>query len=619
MDYPIEPVPFTDVSFEDDFWLPRIETNRRVTIPYDLEKSEATGRMDNFLKAAGKMPGPHSGLVFNDSDVYKIIEGASYALSLHPDPELDGYLDRLIALIGDAQEEDGYLYTARTVDPDAVSAEREGSARWSNLRFNHELYNLGHLYEAAVAHRQATGKESLLAIALRSADLLCAVFGPELKRDVPGHQEVELGLVKLYRVTGNRDYLDLARFFLDERGRHENREESRLFDIPGYAQDHQPVIEQTEAVGHAVRAGYMYAAMADVAALTGDEAYIRALDAIWYDVVAKKMYLTGGLGARHHGESFGDPYELPNATAYAETCAAIAGIYWNQRMFLLHGDGRYLDVLERMLYNGFLSGISLSGNTFFYLNPLASDGSYEFNRDGSATRNPWFECSCCPTNVVRLLPALPGYVLAHRGNTLHVNLYVSGRGEVELTSGRVGIVQATNYPWDGTIEFTIEPERPSEFRLALRIPGWAQGRPVPSDLYRYRDEEAQEVTLRVDGEQVDVTVEQGFAHITRRWRAGERVELDLPMPIRRVLAHEAVVENRGRVAVERGPIVYCAEGIDNGGRALELTLPDLLEPDGPRQVAGLGTVTVIRGDGVTLVPYYAWSHRGVGEMAVWLK
>jgi DUF1680 family protein len=575
--------------------------------------------VDNFLKAAGKMDGPHTGLVFNDSDIFKVVEGAAYSLSLHPDPELEAYLDRLIGIVADAQEDDGYLYTARTVDPSGVEAEREGLSRWSNLRFNHELYNLGHMYEAAVAHYQATGKQNFLAIAIKSADLLCEVFGPDGKRDVPGHQEVELGLAKLFRVTGDERYLKLAKFFLDERGHYNGREENGLFGIPGYAQDHLPVVEQKEAVGHAVRAGYMYAAMADIAALTGDQDYSRALDAIWDNVVAKKLYLTGGIGARHHGESFGDDFELPNATAYTETCAAIANIYWNHRMFLLHGHGKYLDVLERTLYNGFLSGISLSGDTFFYPNPLESDGEYEFNSDGSATRNPWFECSCCPTNVVRFVPSLLGYVLAHRDDTLYVNLYVAGRGQVDLPGGRVYINQETNYPWDGAIKLTVEVEQEADFTLALRIPGWALGRPLPSDLYHYLDSSAQDVSISVNGEAVAVDMDKGFAGIERRWRAGDVVELELPMPIRRVLSHEAVKENRGKVALERGPIVYCAEGIDNGGLALGLELPDALELASHHEPALLGGVTVIKGASLTLIPYYAWSHRGVGEMAVWLR
>ncbi|MCA9837501.1 MAG: glycoside hydrolase family 127 protein [Trueperaceae bacterium] len=618
-DYPIHPVEFTKVSFEDSFWLPRLETNRKVTIPYDFEKCEATGRVDNFLKAAGKMAGAHTGLVFNDSDVFKVIEGAAFSLSLHPDAELDAYLDKLIAIIADAQEEDGYIYTSRTVNPEAVSADREGLERWSNLKFNHELYNLGHMYEAAVAHYLATGKRNFLDIAVRSADLIDRVFGPDKKRDVPGHQEVELGLVKLYRVTGDERYLKLAKFFLDERGHYNGREENKLFGIPGYAQDHLPVTEQTEAVGHSVRAAYMYAGMADVAALTGDEAYIKALDAIWENVVYKKLYLTGGIGARHHGESFGDDYELPNATAYTETCAAIANIYWNHRMFLLHGDSKYLDVLERTLYNGFLSGIALSGDTFFYPNPLESDAKYEFNRDGGFRRNPWFECSCCPTNIVRLLPALLGYVLAQKDDTVFVNLYASGTGELDLGGQTVRLTQETNYPWDGKIKLSLETENPMRFKLALRIPGWAQGEPVPGDLYSYLGKKDKAITLMLNGEKQDIKQENGFAVLEREWQAGDVIELDLPMPIERVLSHRKVEENRDKVAVERGPIVYCAEATDNGGHALDLTLADTAELSAEYKPDMLGGVTVIKAEGLTLIPYYAWAHRDVGEMAVWLK
>lgn len=618
-DYPIQPVAFTRVSFEDGFWLPRLETNRKVSIPYDFEKCETTGRVDNFLKAAGKMKGLHTGLVFNDSDVFKVIEGASFSLSLHHDPELEAYLDRLIAIIADAQEEDGYLYTARTVDPKAVQAEKEGLERWSNLKFNHELYNLGHMYEAAVAHYLATGKRNFLTVATKSADLIASVFGSKKKRDVPGHQEVELGLVKLYRVTGEERYLELARFFLDERGYYHGREENRLFDIPGYAQDHLPVTEQKEAVGHAVRAAYMYAAMADVAALTGDQAYTQALETIWENVVYKKLYLTGGIGARHHGESFGDDYELPNATAYAETCAAIANIYWNHRMFLLHGDSKYLDVLERSLYNGFLSGIALSGDAFFYPNPLESDARYEFNRDGGHRRNPWFECSCCPTNVVRLLPALLGYVLAQKEDTVFVNLYASGAGEVELAGQKLKLVQQGNYPWQGTIRLSLELERSSSFKLALRIPGWAQGRPVPGDLYRYTSPMQDEVSLKLNGHKQALQLEKGFAVIERQWQSGDWLELDLPMPVQRVLSHEKITENQGKIAVERGPIVYCAEAADNAGHVLDLYLPDTTELYAEHHEDLLGGITVIRGDDIRLIPYYAWAHRDVGEMAVWLK
>ena len=619
MDYPITPVAFTGVTFDDRFWLPRLTTNREVTIPYDFRKCEETGRIDNFAKAAGVMAGPHEGIFFNDSDVFKVVEGAAYSLSLHPDSELDAYLDDLVAKIAGAQEDDGYLYTARTIDPGAMDPEREGLTRWSNLRVNHELYNVGHLYEAAVAHHQATGKRTLLDVAIRNAELIDSVFGPGKIRDVPGHEDIEIGLAKLYRATGERRYLALAKFFLDQRGQPDRGNLQSNYDNPGYTQDHLPVTEQRQAVGHAVRAGYLYSGMADVAALTGDRAYVDALDALWTNVVAKRMYLTGGIGARHHGEAFGDDYELPNAKAYAETCAAVANASWNHRMFLLHGDAKYLDVLERTLYNGFLSGISLHGDTFFYANPLSSDGEWPFNVRTGAARYPWFECSCCPTNVVRLLPSLPGYAYAHRDGDLYVNLYVAGTATVATAAGGVTLTQDTDYPWSGAVKLTVDPPAESAFAIRLRIPGWARGEPVPSDLYRHLDASGAAPSLRVNGAPADLELDRGFAVVRRHWRPGDVVELDLPMPVRRVVSHEGVAVNRGRVAVERGPLVYCAEGADNGGKALELTLPDAAALTAEHDGGLLGGVTTIRGGGITLIPYYAWSHRGAGEMNVWLQ
>ena len=618
MDYPIRPVNFTEVSLNDTFWQKRLETNRTSTLPANWKKCEGTGRLDNFAKAAGRLNGPHEGIFFNDSDVFKVMEGAAYSLSVHPDPELDAYMDNLIADIAAAQEEDGYLYTARTINPDAVTAEREGLERWSNLKMNHELYNVGHMYEAAVAHYQATGKRSFLDIALKNADLIDSVFGPDKKRDVPGHQEIEIGLVKLYRITGEERYLKLAKFFLDERGRYHAREAYDLFDVKGYSQDHLPVTEQTEVVGHSVRAVYMYAAMADIAALTGDEAYIKALDALWHDLVTGKMYVTGGIGASHHGESFGKAYDLPSAEAYNETCAAIADIFWNQRLFLLHGDTKYHDVLERTLYNGFLSGVSLSGDTFFYANPLASDGKWKFNVKVAATRSPWFDCSCCPTNIVRLVPSLPGYIYAHTADTIYVNHYIAGRGQVALESGNVSLQQEGDYPWHGTIKLTINPDTDLDFKLALRIPGWARNQPLPSDLYHYLDETSEDVALKVNGESVPLELDKGYVYLNRKWKQGDVVELDLPMPIRRVGSHEAVKANAGKVAIERGPLVYCAEGIDNGGKALDLELGDEglelhHEPD------LLGGIYTLQNERLKLIPYYAWSHRGEGEMGCVVK
>lgn len=621
MDYSIAPIPFSAVSFDDAFWRPRLETNRRVTLPFNFRKCEETGRIDNFAKAAGWMEGKHEGIFFNDSDVFKVVEGAAYCLALAPDPALDSYLDDLIAKFAGAQEEDGYLYTARTIDPSAVRADREGLTRWSNLRVNHELYNVGHLYEAAVAHFQATGKRALLDVALKNADLIDSVFGPDKRRDVPGHQEIEIGLVKLYRGTGDERYLRLAKFFLDERGHANGRELYTNYGNPGYMQDHLPVVEQSEAVGHAVRAVYMYTGMADVAALTGDTSYIAAIDRLWENVVGRKLYLTGGIGARHTGEAFGDDYELPNAEAYTETCAAIANILWNQRMFLLHGDARYLDVLELSLYNGFLSGVSLSGDEFFYTNPLASDGKTAVNR-GRIGRQPWFDCSCCPTNDVRFIASLPGYIYASDADSLYVNLFVAGEGRVEMGGQSVRLRQETNYPWEGRVRLRVDPARRAEFALHVRIPGWARNQPVPSDLYRFLDTDSAAPVLTVNGETVTPTPEKGYAVLRRVWQTGDAVELTLPLPVRRVICHAAVEGNRGRVALMRGPLVYCVEGVDNGGSVAHFSLADDAPLTTEHRPELLNGVTVIRSEGaqpITAVPYYAWAHRGAGEMAVWVR
>jgi len=631
-DYPIRPVPFTAVTVADSFWSPRLDTNRTVTVRYDFQKCERTGRISNFAKAGGLEEGDFEGLFgFNDSDVYKVIEGASYALSLQPDPELERYIDNLAVKIAAAQEEDGYLYTVGTIG--ALAEEPIcciSRPRWSDLKSGHELYNLGHFYEAAVAHHQATGKRTLLDVALRSANLLTTVFGPGRNMGVPGHQEVEIGLVKLYRATGERKYLDLARFFLDQRG---NAAGHELYGA--YNQDHEPVVEQTEAVGHAVRAGYMYAGMADVGALTGDPGYVDAIGRIWENVVGRKLYITGGIGARHQGEAFGDDYELPNRTAYAETCAAIANAMWNHRLFLLHGDGKYLDVLERVIYNGVLSGVSLDGEHFFYPNPLASDGHETFNQ-GAAGRKGWFDCSCCPTNLVRFLPSIAGYVYAQRERDVFVNLFVAGSARMDIDGRPVTIRQETRYPWEGRVKVTLEPERDEELTVHVRVPGWARGRPVPSDLYRYLDSPGQPAVLAVNGEPTKVELVKGFAVIRRTWKKGDTLELTLPMPVRRVVSHEDVKANTGRVALERGPVVYCAEAVDNGGKVLNLVLPDDAPLQARRREDLLGGITVVEGRALGLspaadgrsvitreqdfvaVPYYAWAHRGEGEMEVWL-
>jgi len=601
------------VTIADDFWAPRLETNRKVTVAYDFKKCEQTGRIDNFAKAGGLMEGEFEGIYFNDSDLYKVIEGAAYSLKIQPDPELEKYVDGVIEKIAAAQWEDGYLYTFYSLP------ERQPEKRWTDVGNKHELYCAGHFFEAAAAYYQTTGKREILDVAIRLADYIDSVFGPGKKHDVPGHEEIEIGLVKLYGVTGEKRYLELSKFFLDQRGRANGRK------IYGdYCQDHKPVIEQNAAVGHAVRAGYLYSGMADVAVLTGDADYMKALDRIWQDVVSKKLYITGGIGARGGGESFGADYELPNAKAYCETCAAIANAMWNHRMSLLHGDAKYIDVLERVIYNGFLSGISLSGNKFFYPNPLASDGKYQ--------RSPWFGCACCPTNIVRFMPSLPGYAYAQQADNVYVNLFVAGSAAIRIGQNTVGLQQQTRYPWDGDVRITVEPEHSGRFTVCVRIPGWAQNSPVPSDLYSYLDRSREKVSLKVNGNPVALNIVKGYARIHRTWEKGDAIELNLPMPIRRVAAHRKVKDDVGRTAVERGPVVYCFEGADNPKGIANLVLPIDAKLQSEYHGDLLGGIVTITGRGqirqagnkgvedidVVAVPYYAWSHRGKNEMAVWM-
>ncbi len=621
-DYPITPVDFTHVKLNDTFWAPRLETNRTVTIPFALQQNEDTGRVDNFAIAGGLMQGEYKGERYNDTDVYKVMEGAAYALALHPDPELEAYLDGLIDKIAVAQEEDGYLFTPRTCRSDPIPI-GIGEERWSNLAVSHELYNAGHLYEAAAAHHLATGKNNFLDVALKNADLIVSVFGPDKRRGAPGHQVIEMGLAKLYRITGEIKYLDQAKYFLDQRGRdlslkmYPEGHRFAIYNDPVQIQAHLPVLEQEEAVGHAVRAMYMYAGMADVAALTGDLAYLQAIDRLWDNVVGKKMYLTGGVGARHHGESFGAEYELPNRTAYNETCASIGEAMWNLRLFLLHGDARYLDILERVLYNGVLVGVSLSGDTFFYPCPLESDGKWTFNK-GSAERQPWFGTACCPGNIARFLPSVPGYIYAQTDKDLYINLFVGSQAGMNISGQALRIQQKTNYPWEGRIQIILEPENPLEMALHIRIPGWAQNQPVPSDLYRYYDKALEAAQLSINDQPTDLILENGFALIRRVWSPGDEVILELPMPIRRVLSHEQVEGNLNKVALERGPLVYCVEGRDNGGRALDLVLSDTTALEAEYQADLLDGLMVLVGQDIRAIPYYAWAHRKADEMAVWL-
>ena len=622
--YPITAVPFTQVRLTDSFWAPRIETNRAVTIPFGFKKSEEEGRIRDFERAAGVRSGAFEAkMPFNDTDVYKLIEGASYSLQSHPDPELDRFLDGIIAKVAAAQEPDGYLTTYKTIDISKSPADwLKPGPKWDlELQGSHELYNAGHLYEAAWAHFQATGKRTLLAVATKNADLIAQTFGPGKRTTPPGHQIIETGLVKLAAVTGEARYRELARFFLDERGNARGR---KLFGP--YNQDHARVVEQREAVGHAVRAAYMYSAMVDIAALDDDALYREAGRRIWENVVSRKLYVTGGLGARHDGEAFGDDFELPNRTAYGETCAAIANVYWNQRLFLQSGESKYVDVLERTLYNAAIAGVSLKGDTFFYPNPLESDGRYAFNQ-GALTRKPWFDCSCCPTNLARFIPSIPDYVYAVRKNALYVNLFVASEATAEVGPAKVALHQETRYPWDGRVALRLTPDQPRVFEVRVRIPGWAVNQPVPSDLYRYLDNAKAGHDLRVNGEAVAASISDGYAVLSRKWAPGDVITLDLPMPVRRVIADDRVTDDRGKVALERGPLVYCAEGIDNDGSVLDLNVPDEAAITAEPRPDLLGGITTLRAritnaagkDRIlTAVPYYAWSNRGPGEMAVWL-
>ena len=619
--YPIDPVPFTSVKVTDNFWGQRLQASREVTIPLAFSKCEETGRYENFVKAAHPSDTYKvEGFSFDDTDVYKTIEGASYSLQTYPDKKLQKYIDSVLVIVAGAQEPDGYLYTARTMNPKHPH-NWAGKERWVAVEnLSHEFYNLGHMIEGAVAHYQATGKRNFLNIAIKYADCVCREIGngPQQKKYVPGHQIAEMALVKLYMVTGDKKYLDQAKFFLDTRG-YTSRKDA-------YSQAHKPVVEQDEAVGHAVRAVYMYSGMADVAAITGDSSYIKAIDKIWDNIVSKKIYITGGIGAHHAGEAFGNNYELPNLSAYCETCAAIGNVYMNYRLFLLHGDAKYFDVLERTLYNGLISGVSLDGGSFFYPNPLSSNGKY--------SRKPWFGCACCPSNVSRFIPSLPGYVYAVKNDQVYVNLYLSNKAELKVDKKKILLEQETGYPWNGDIRLKITQGN-QDFTMKLRIPGWVRGNVLPGDLYSYTDNQKPAYQVAVNGQTVESDVNDGYLSIARKWKKGDVVEVHFDMIPRIVKANPKVEADHGRVAVERGPIVYCAEWPDNRFNVHSILLnqhPQFKVTDKPELLYGIRQITtdaqalsydkagklVTKDVELTLIPYYAWAHRGEGDMEVWL-
>lgn len=651
--YPYTQVPFTSVKITPNtFWGDRIQAAREVTIPLAFSKCESEHRYKNFEMAAYTLQHPgHPGLQtpewdvakfmgfsFDDTDVYKTIEGASYVLQTYPDAKLKAYIDSVLDVVAAAQEPDGYLYTARTINPEHPH-QWAAKNRWeAEEHASHELYNLGHMVDAACAHYQATGSTKFLDIAKRYADCVIKEVGPKPGQAcvVPGHQIAEMALARLYVLTGEKKYLDEAKFLLDYRGK------TKVKNV--YSQSDKPVVDQTEAWGHAVRAGYMYASMADVAALTGDTAYINAITTIYENIVSKKYYLTGGVGARHQGEAFGADYELPNLTAYNETCAAISMVYLFERMFLLRGEAKYIDCLERTLYNGVISGMSVDGGKFFYPNPLSSDGVFTFNADRTKTRQPWFGCACCPSNLSRFIPSMPGYIYGVRDNNLYVNLFASNTATIAVGGKNVTLEQSTQYPWDGDIAIKVLQNKAKTFNMLVRIPGWVLNQVVPSDLYSFSDDILSGYEVTVNGQRVDGELQNGYLVINRNWKKGDVVRIHFDMPVRTVIANLRVADDRGRVAVERGPLVYCAEWADNEG----INPHHLLLARQPQfEVEPAYSIQNTEGDGKTfqvtaitaqaqdvhvnregriaakdvkvkLIPYYAWNHRGAGKMDVWL-
>ncbi len=651
--YPYTQVPFTSVNIaHNSFWGARLQAAREVTVPLAFSKCESEHRYKNFDMAAYTLKHPgHPGLQtpewdvakfmgfsFDDTDVYKTIEGASYILQTYPDKKLKAYIDSVLNVVAAAQEPDGYLYTARTINPEHPHA-WSGKKRWVKEEdLSHELYNLGHMVDAACAHYQATGSHKFIDIARRYADCVCREVGSASGKTtvVPGHQIAEMALARLYTLTGEKRYLDEAKFLLDFRGKTHIRQ--------AYSQSHKPILQQDEAVGHAVRAGYMYAGIADVAALTKDSAYIKTIDRIWQNIYGKKVYLTGGVGARHAGESFGNNYELPNMTAYNETCAAISMVYLNERMFLLHGESKYIDCLERTLYNGVISGMSMDGGRFFYPNPLSSDGKFAFNADNNTTRQPWFGCACCPSNLCRFIPSVPGYLYGVKDNNIYVNLFAANTSTIQVGGKDVVLEESTQYPWDGDIQIRVAKSAAKNVNLLVRIPGWVQNQVLPSDLYKYSDTAKPAYTVSINGKKVDADLAANKGYLpVKNIKKGDVVRIHFDMPIRTVVANKNVKADEGRVAVERGPIVYCAEAADNQGepvlRAVMSKQPsfDLVdnykiqntETKGAPAFAVKAITTQaqmledaangvsVKSQKLTLIPYYAWNHRGANQMNVW--
>lgn len=605
----VRAIPFRNIDVTGGLWAERMDVNRTVSLPHvwgRCEKSTTANgdlslRLDNFRRAAGEKPGGFTGTYFNDSDVYKIIEGTAYSLENHPDPQLEAYTDKVIDSIAAAQWEDGYLYTFYSLP------EHQPDKRWTNVGAMHELYCAGHLIEAAVAYYEATGKRRLLDAAIKFADHICQTFGPGKRMTPPGHQEIELALMRLHHLTGNRKYMDTAKFFIDQRGRVDGGR--TLYGT--YSQDHMPFVRQEKAVGHSVRAGYMFCGATDIAMVNHDEAYANALFRLWDNITNTKTYITGGIGQPGGPEGFAGDYELGN-NCYAETCSGIAFAMWNHRLHTMTGESKYMDIAERTLLNNMLSSLSQEGDKHYYTNPLMTDGRQRWEWPGH-------DCACCPSNLVRVIASIGGYVYTCSDDTLHVNMYMPSEADIPMADTVVHLTQETRYPWQGDIRLTLKPKKSETFSLKLRIPGWASNRPLPGNLYQYLDQNTEAITLKVNGQPVETAARDGYVTLSRKWEFGDTVNLYLPMPVRRVITHPNATMNKGLVAIERGPIVYCAEFKDNDFDVRELKLPDDTEfkTTYDKDLFN-GAVTVQSSNGVKLIPYYLYSNRGAGWMRVWI-
>ena len=610
-EYFVKAVPFSNVTVTGGLWHERMEVNRKVSLPHVWSRCETSTkgdgkeskRLDNFRKVAGEMKGNFTGIHFNDSDVYKIIEGTAYSLQNHPDPELEAYTDKVIDSIAGAQWDDGYLFTFYSLP------KHKPEMRWTNVGDKCELYCAGHLFEAAVAYYKATGKRKLLDVAIKFADNICDTFGPGKKANPPGHQEIELALIKLYKVTGDKKYLDTSRFFVDQRGRRTGGR--RLYG--DYSQDHIPFVQQEKGVGHSVRAGYMYCAATDIAMITGDEAFGNALFRLWDNITNTKTYITGGIGQPGGPEGFTNDYELANG-CYAETCSGIAFSLWNHRLHMMTGQSKYIDIAERTLLNNMLNSLSHDGKKHYYTNPLASEGRPRWEWPGH-------DCACCPSSLVRTISSIGGYAYTHKDNVINVNMFLPGNAKIKLPGNTITLTQSTNYPWDGNIKINVEPMKTGTFAIKLRIPGWAVNQPMPGNLYKYLNNRNDPITLSVNNSTQPVNIQNGYITLKRKWESGDKIQLILPMPIRRVIAHPKATADKGLVAIERGPIVYCAEHKDNPYSISKLKLPDTakLTPTYEKDFfSGVVTITSDTNPKLKLIPCYLNANRDQGWMRVWI-